>query len=135
MTKEFAIALDKALKIYRQPNDGQHIDDLIDATLKNVAARLTAEDNGVKKEDVRDSIHYFLLDKGLIEKLNKDSFRTYKITPKGILFDEFEGFEKSLKSNFYLKTWTVVQGVSIAVGAVGLLFFEAWKIYHHLRWG
>lgn len=142
MTDTENVMLDKILTMLRDKKTNNQV---FERSMTVLAIRLTAERLGLKA-DVAKALYDILLDDKLVEKVDGG----YRITDRGVLFNEFEGFvkkheterllQKDLKDRMHraekrdilIAQWTKrgsLFALLAALAATGLLI---WEMRHFL---
>lgn len=123
LTKSQNALLDSALSIIRNRNNEY------DTTFNTAAIILTAKDLGIPYDTCK-ALLDILVENGHAYYSESE----YNITAKGILFNENEGYRKMNKRENVKLFLSVFNSVLLTVSALGLLLFECWKVWHHLKY-
>jgi hypothetical protein len=123
LTKSQNELLDKALFIIRNK------DNKFDTTFNTAAIVLTAKELGLSVDTAK-ALLDILVENGHAYYSESE----YKISARGVLFNENKGYVKESKQENMKLFLTVFNSVLLTVSALGLLIFEFWKVWHHLNY-
>ena len=113
--------LDRILSSFRTPDDKVIIVELY-------VNKLTAKELGISTE-IHEALYDILYENG---HFKKDYNNNPRITAKGILFNENEGYVRNYLLNRFYRVCAISNTIILAIGAFGLLVIEILKYRHHL---